>query len=237
MTRLQTICQIPYSHLLKKATKIMTTFLGLVNDVLIRLREPVVSTIAESTYAQLIGKLVNDSKRQVEDSWNWDALNTTVTITTASTTSNYVVTGSGMRHKDVLVNDTTNRLTLRNVPIKWIQIQQQISTVQNAAPVCYAWLGNDGTDSKVEFYPTPNGANTIKFNMYVPQVPLSGDTDVLVVPSEAVVAGAYARALVERGEDGGLNSSEAYGLFKNILADQIAIESSRYSENDCWVAN
>jgi len=48
--------------------------------------------------------------------------------------------------------------------------------------------------------------------------------------------GAYARALVERGEDGGLSSSEAYGLFKGILADQIALEAARFIENDAWVA-
>jgi hypothetical protein len=42
--------------------------------------------------------------------------------------------------------------------------------------------------------------------------------------------------LVERGEDGGLSGSEAYGLFKGILADQIAIETQRSIENDCWVA-
>jgi hypothetical protein len=41
---------------------------------------------------------------------------------------------------------------------------------------------------------------------------------------------------VERGEDGGLSSSEAYGLYKNILSDQIALEATRFVENDCWVA-
>jgi hypothetical protein len=58
----------------------------------------------------------------------------------------------------------------------------------------------------------------------------------MLAPKEPVVLGAFARALVERGEDGGLNSSEAYGLYKASLADAIAIESSRYVEEETWEA-
>lgn len=216
----------------------MATYLSLVNSVLARLRKESVTTVAESTYAQLIGKFVNDSKRQVEDAWNWDALRSIKTVTTTSGTSSYTVTGSGRFPKGVTVNCTTssNKGTLYNVPIQWILDQQQLSTVQNGAPSYYAWSGTDGTDSKIELYPTPNSVYSIKFNLYVPQVSLSSDSDVLIVPHEAVEMGAYARAIVERGEDGGLASSEAYGLFKGILADQIAIEAARFVENDAWVA-
>jgi hypothetical protein len=47
---------------------------------------------------------------------------------------------------------------------------------------------------------------------------------------------AYAKALAERGEDGGLPSSEAYGLYKTSLADAIALESGRYPEEAVWDA-
>jgi hypothetical protein len=73
-------------------------------------------------------------------------------------------------------------------------------------------------------------------NLYVPQLDLSVDADELLIQSDAVIAGAYARAIAERGEDGGMSSSEAYGLFKGILSDQIAIEASRQFENSEWVA-
>ncbi len=212
------------------------TYLQVVNEVLRRLGESEVTTVTGNSYSKLIGEYVNDAKRQVEDAWNWDALSTTLYVTTASGTSNYVVTGSGFRHKDITVNDTTNRARLNNVPIKFIQDQQQLAQVSLGQPTYYAWNGWNGTDSKVELWPTPDSTYTIAFNMVVPQLKLSADADVLLVPSEAVVAGAYARALVERGEDGGLASSEAYGLFKGILADQIAIEANRFMENDCWVA-
>ena len=46
----------------------------------------------------------------------------------------------------------------------------------------------------------------------------------------------YARALVERGEDGGLTSSEAYALYKSMLSDYIALEATRFPEMQEFVA-
>jgi len=212
------------------------TYLQMVNDVLIRLRENQVSSVAESTYSQLIGKFCNDSRRQCEDAWNWDALSQTLTLTTVAGTTTYTLTGSGIRQRDITVNDSSNQATLRNVPIQWIVNQQQLSTVQSGQPVYYAWNGTNGTDSRVEVYPTPDGAYSLQFNMTIPQVNLTADADIITIPSEPVVMGAYARALAERGEDGGLASSEAYGLFKSILADYISLEKERFTEYDSFVA-
>lgn len=213
-------------------------YLAIVNDVLARLRESSVATVSSTSYSSLIGKFVNDSKRQVEDAWNWDALSTDITVNLSAGTSTYVVTGSGIRHKGSVINCTTSSALnqLRNVPIQWIIDQQQLSTVQQGQPVYYAWNGTNGTDSRIEVFPTPDTSYTLAVSIYVPQAALSADADVLTIPSDAVIIGAYARALVERGEDGGLSSSEAYGLYKGILADQIAIEASRFVENDVWVA-
>jgi hypothetical protein len=47
---------------------------------------------------------------------------------------------------------------------------------------------------------------------------------------------AYAKAIAERGEDGGNLSSEAYALYKNALANEVAIERNRYSEEMNWTA-
>ncbi len=213
----------------------MATYLQLVNDVLARLRESSVASVSTNAYSSLIARYINDSKRSVEDAWNWDCLTTSITVTTVAGTSNYTVTGSGRRQKDVTVNDTSSQARVTNVPAKWIEDQQQLSNVQTGSPVYYAWDGFDGTDSKMTFFPTPDMAYTVKVNMTVPQADLSSDSDVITVPSEPVILGAYARALVERGEDGGLNSSEAYMLYKASLADWIAIESQRQYENTEWV--
>jgi hypothetical protein len=212
------------------------TFLQLVNNVLIKLREPQVTSVTDNTYSTLIGRFVNEAKRSVEDAWNWDALSQSITGVTVAGTTNYTITGSGVRQKGVVVNDITNRASLINKPIQWIINQYDLSTVAHGAPVYYAWNGNDGTDSKVEIYPKPDGVYTLRFHMYSSQADLSANTDTILVPSEPVILGAYARALVERGEDQGLNSSEAYNLYKNSLADFIALESSKYPENEIWVA-
>jgi hypothetical protein len=211
------------------------TYLEIVNDVLARLRESSVTTVSSTAYSSLIGKFVNDAKRQVEDAWNWDAMSVNIPLTLVPGTTTYVLTGSGLRHKGSTVN-ALQKNPIRNIPIQWILNQQQLTTTSPGDPVYYAWNGTDGTDSKVEIFPTPNSAVVLNFNMYVPQLALTSDADILTIPSEAVIAGAYARALVERGEDGGLSSSEGFGLYKGILADQIAIESSRFVENDCWSA-
>lgn len=209
----------------------MATYLQLVNEVLTRLRESNVSTVTETAYSSLIGLFVNDAKRAVEDAWDWSALSTTITIPTVAGTTMYTVTGSGGRQRSVAVNDTTNKARLTNVPIQWITDQQQLTTTNTGNPCYYAWNGIHTTgDSKVEIYPTPTGVASLKFNMTVPQDTLSTGSTVLLVPSEPVIAGAVARAMVERGEDGGLASGEAYGLAKAVLSDYIALEQSRFPE-------
>lgn len=213
-----------------------STYLQLVNQVLIRLRESQVTTISETPYSLLISKYVNDVKRQVEDAWNWDALNTTISLNTVAGTDSYTLTGSGRRMKDVSVNDTTHLASLTLKPAQYILDQYQLSTVQSAPPIYYAWDGYDGTDSKVKLFPKPDGVYTLTFNMNVPQVDLSDDSDTISVPEEPVIAGAYAKAIVERGEDGGLSSSEAYALYRGILADYIALEQNRFPDWDTFQA-
>jgi hypothetical protein len=214
----------------------MSTFLQLTNEVLIRLRESTVSATNSTAYSTLISRFVNDAKRQVEDAWTWQALDTTLTITLTPGTSEYSLTGSGRRFKDISVNDTTSQARLSAVSERWILDQEQLSTVQAGDPVYYAWAGWDGTDAKFMVFPKPNRANVLKFNLNVPQLDLSADTDILLIPSEPVIAGAYARALVERGEDGGLASSEAYQLYKSVLSDYVSLEQTRLPEWDTFGA-
>lgn len=214
------------------------TYLEAVNEVLARLRESSVSTISQTAYSTLIGHFVNDAKRQVEDAWDWDVQNTTITVTTVAGTSGYTLTGSGTRQKGISANITTSgrQAMLQPVSNKWIQDQQQLTTTTNSAPCYFAWDGNDGTDSKIHLFSTPDSVYTIKFNLNVPQAALTASATVIQVPSDAVVMGAYARALVERGEDGALGSSEAYSLYKSIMADRISLDQARIEDYSTWVA-
>jgi hypothetical protein len=209
------------------------TYLELVNDVLVRLRESTVSTVSETSYSALIGKFVNDAKRQIEDAFNWNVLSTTVTITTTANTYSYSMTGAGQKFQ---VNDainTTSDVGLQNISFVRMNRNLNFATPATGVPAEYAFSGVDGSgDTKVDLYAIPDGVYTILFDLAVPQAALSADGTSVKVLDYLVAQSAYARALIERGEDGGTASSEAYALFRGMLSDAIALESTRYVENN-----
>lgn len=213
------------------------TYLELVNDVLIRMREPTVTTVALNSYSTLIGKFVNDAKRQIEDAFSWNVLGTTITVTTAASTSAYSLTGAGQKFQVMDVINTTSNVGLTNISFVDMNRKLNFTPLVNSIPTEFAFDGVDSSyNTKVNLYPIPNGVYTIKFALTVPQATLASDATVVLVPDVLVVQNAYARALVERGEDGGLSSSEEYQWYKSMLSDYIALESTRYPENQEFVA-
>jgi len=209
------------------------TYLELVNDVLVRLRESTVTTIGETTYSSLIGKFVNDAKRQIEDSYNWNVLGQTITLTTTAATSSYSLTGAGQKFR---VNDainTTSVITLDNTTVADMNRKLNFGTPSQSIPSEFCFSGVDGNgDTKIDLFPVPDGVYTLKFDLTIPQANLSSDGTSVKVLDYLVAQSAYARALIERGEDGGTNSSEAYALFRGMLSDAIALESTRYPEDN-----
>ena len=213
------------------------TFLELINDVLIRLREPTVTSNAQNAYSTLIGRFVNDAKRQVEDAFGWNVLGKTVTITTVAATYSYSMTGAGQKFQVQDVINTTSNIGLQNISFVEMNRYQNLVPTTNGIPQYYSFDGVDSSgDTKVLLYPRPDGVYNIPFSVVVPQAKLAADATVVLVPDFLVVQNAYARALVERGEDGGLNSSEAYQLYRGMLSDQIALEGTRFPEQQEFVA-
>jgi len=209
------------------------TYLELVNDVLVRLRESTVSTVGETAYSALIGKFVNDGKRQIEDAYSWNVLSQTITVTTASGTSSYALTGVGQKFR---VNDainTTSVITLDNTTVADMNRKLNFGTPSQSIPSEFCFSGVDGNgDTKIDLFPVPDGVYTLKFDVTVPQANLSADGTSVKVLDYLVAQSAYARALIERGEDGGTNSNEANALFRGMLSDAIALESTRYPEDN-----
>lgn len=213
----------------------MTTFLQAVNDVLVRLREDEVSTVTENAYSKLIGKLINDSKRSVEDAHNWNALASTLSAATTADIFNYVLVGSGQRFKvlNVFIDDVDAYLTQRDN--NWMIQNLLRNSVQKGRPQYYNFNGTDNNgDTQVDLFPVPDGVYNIRFNLYIPQANLVSDSTVIQVPAEPVILGAYARAISERGEDAGLSSADAYGLYRASLADAIAIDNGHFLDNQVW---
>ena len=213
------------------------TYLELINDVLVRLRETTVSTTTETSYSTLIGKFVNDAKRQIEDAFSWNVLGQTITVTNTASTASYSLTGAGQKFQVMDVINTTSNVGLTNISFVDMNRKLNFTPLVNSIPIEFAFDGVDASyDTKVNLYPIPDGAYTIKFALTVPQATLTSGSTVVLVSDVLVAQNAYARALVERGEDGGLSSSEAYLLYKAMLSDQIALEGTRYPENQEFVA-
>jgi hypothetical protein len=213
------------------------TYLELVNDVLTRLRETTVTTVSETTYSALIGKFVNDAKRQIEDSYTWNCLSQTITVTTTGGTHSYSLTGSGQKFRVMDSLNTTSNVVMDDIPFASMNRKLNFVTPVQGIPSEYCFNGVDGSgDTKIDLYPIPNGVFTILFDVIIPQAALTSDGTSVKVLDYLVTQSAYARALIERGEDGGTSSSEAYALFRGMLSDAIATESTRYPEEQVFEA-
>ena len=212
-------------------------YIELVNSVLRRLRETEVSSVNDNAYSKMIGEFVNDAKRNVEDSFSWNSLSDTLTADTSVDLFNYVLTGSGQRFRVIDVLNDTSNLTLKNASTKFMNQQFLLHNTMRGTPAYYNFNGVDANgDTQVDLYPIPDGVYSLRFNVILPQPLLTVDSDELLVPYEPVIFLAYAKALAERGEDGGLASSEAYALYKQSLSDAIALEQSRYVDDSTWSA-
>lgn len=210
-------------------------FLQLTNSVLNRLRESEATSVNDNDYTRLVARWINDSKRQVEDAYNWNSLSETLSATTTNDIFNYVLEGSGQRFRVIDVLNDTSNCFVQNASTRWMDERFLLTTAQKGAPRYFNFNGTDiNGDTQVDLYPIPDGAYNIRFNIIRPQTELVNNADILLVPHEPVILGAYARAIAERGEDGGVQSNEAYALYSQSLADAISLESGRYVEEQQW---
>lgn len=217
----------------------LPTYLELVNDVLTRLREPTVTTVTATSFSSLIGKFINDAKRQVSDAYDWDAFNNAITVTTVSgQAAGYSITGAGVRFKTMDVINTTSYYQMQ--PLSHADhdtFYYTTPTPQQNLPTYYTFQGVDSNgDIKVKFWPVPNAVYNIRFSLIVPEPDFSTDSSTTLLAKEPIILGAYARALIERGEDGGMSSSEAYAMYRSCMSDLIALELARSPENDSFEA-
>jgi hypothetical protein len=217
-----------------------TTALVVVNNVLQRLRESTVTsaTFPTNTYAQLVLKFVNDTKREVEDAYNWSALRQTKTISLAAATATYTLTGAGQRFRFIDPSNrmwnNTNKTGIYPIRDSVLEEWKRINTLNNQYPSWYRFQGESSGDPIVEFYPTPDATYSVTVQLYIPEVDLVLYSDTFTVPLGLVEQGAYARAEAERGEDGSILSSESWTLYQNELASSIARSNERNVEELVW---
>ena len=213
------------------------TYLEIVNSVLIRLRENEVSSVNENSYSKLIGELVNDAKRIVEDSWDWHALRTTFTVTPVAGTFSYQLSGSdvGLKTLDV-INDTSNCF-MSPVSSTWMNnaFLNSVDSVPKSSPKYYSWNGFSQTgEALIDFYPIPDKEYVIRVNAVDKKARMTANNDRAFAPSDAIIQYAVALASRERGETGGTSAAELFGIADQTLADRVALDVARTEEETIW---
>lgn len=211
--------------------------LQIVNKVLRKLRESEVTVVANDTYATMLADFLNDVKREVEDAWDWTALRQIISVTTVASQEQYSLTGAGKRTRIKQVYNETDNNIMRQMHQQYINYQKYLSTsTDNSSPDFYRIRGIDSSgDMQVDLYPIPAAVETLRFDCVVPQADLSDDTTELTVPDYPVELGLYARAVSERGEDGGIPYNEADMMYMKALGDAIAQDGGRANEDLMWM--
>lgn len=211
------------------------TYLEIVNKVLVRLRENQVGSLTESSYSTLIADLVNVVKREIENSWDWHCLRTTLSATTASGLFNYVLRGFGTTSRVLNVFNDTDNVIMRHMPSNWFDQQFLLSTSQTGSPNFYSFNGvSQYGDAQVDVFPIPDKAYDLRFNVVMQQDDLTTATETLLINPNLLIEGVVSRALMERGEDGGSADQEL--RYRNMLADFISIEAGHRPTETTWVA-
>ena len=199
-----------------------------------------------SDYQKLIGELVNDSKKNVESYHDWNALRETFNIKTQSGNMQYTLgdatRGAGVSFKvlDVICQDTGQ--VLEQVPNDWLnEAVFPLSQAASGKPTKYAfnWVAQAGVnrepDFNIDFYPVPDSTQTISVNIVGAQKELATASQVLRVPSQPVILGAWARAIAERGEDGGSISSAVAAEARDSLNIAVQLDAGNMEYERDWV--
>ena len=221
------------------------TFRGLINEVLIRLREDTITSdwsgdINDSSdisaYQKVIGSLVNDAKRHVEERHDWLNLRETVDIATVDGTENYnLSSGQEIKIMDA-VNNTTG-MHLRQVGRTYINTVT-FPSQNTGEPLYYAFNGSDASNNlKVDLSPVPTEVHTISFDIIKHQDDLETASTVISVPEKPVILGAWARAIAERGEDGGTQSGLMAQEAGEALKQAIIRDSGNTRYETDWTIN
>ena len=209
------------------------TYLEAVNRVLRRLRENEVTTVNESPYSKLIGDLINVVKVEIEDSWDWSALRTTLTAVTTDSIFNYVLVGSGTRLRILDVINDDEHIIMQQRGTKWFDQQIILNSEQLGSPMYYNFNGvNSNGDTQIDFFPIPDDVYSIRINCVLPQAELEADATQIQIPANLLVEGVIARAISERGDDGGYVEQEQ--RYRNMSSDLIAIEASQRLDEMIW---
>ena len=221
-----------------------------VNTILRRLREDEVGSVNETAYSKLVGAFVNDAKKLVEDAWQWQTLQETVTITTEAGTASYdiedyvtdtfnnevsdrarlwldldtgypvVICSTSGSEAFLGVNEVSNNLLTRTI---------QSNNSERAQPTEFFFTNNATSNEnksslRINFYPVPDGVYTYKVYLVNAQPEVTSDTTDIRVPAQPIIQYAYLYCLYERGEEVGEALTLTAVKADSALADAISFD-------------
>src|SRR3990167_238628 len=214
------------------------TFLQIVNEVQKRLREATTAAVSTNTYSALLGTFVNQVKAEIEAAYTWHALRDTYTVATTNAASSYALTDSGRGALILSVWDFTNKVQLKRSYRARMDQKYFGETVATGKPTEYLPNGYDANyDLKVQLWPQPVTGDlpSLRVNVYKPQAELSAGTDVPLCPINPLLEGVVARAMAERGEDGGTSADRQEQYYRDILASYVSTEAAHDQTDTDWV--
>ena len=211
------------------------TYLEAINSVLVRLREPKVSTSDETPYSALIGEFINDAVNQVENAWDWAALRATVRVNTSEDVFSYTL-------PDIYYNSEVHRVICEETNTflayagqEWMTNKFFNTTLVAGQPTHYTMnVMNEDGDSIIDIYPKPDQAYTLYVEVVKRTHRITANDETLIVPWFPVVQLALAFAIRERGEVGSDTVTEQLAAAKNAISDAIAIDAQRNREELVW---
>lgn len=211
------------------------TYLQIVNNVLLRLREDTVDTLSglSDPVAELVVEFVKDAYLLVSESHNWQVLRDEWEFDTSSGVAEYTLTSSSKPAilETLLSNEGTE---LQELPLSTIRKRNARSTNLHP-PTSYTVSGKTSDGGvKVTLYPIPDTLYTYTAYGWRSAPSLTSDSDVVLMAERAVMFYALANAMRERGEVGGQTAAEVLAVANRHLSDAIARDASLNDLDNVW---
>lgn len=211
------------------------TFLEAINQVMVRLRESEVTAWDVNTFSKLIGRMVNDAKREVEDAHEWHALRTTKAGAVAADDASVVFDDTNQRTRMIQVfNDTGDsklHIKTRNEIIRL----RSVGNASTGQPCFYSLKGYNSEGAvQLEIWPTSDGAYDLSLDCIVPQADLASNATIITVAPDPIVLRALALALAERGDDAGTSFNMAMAEYRIALDDAINRDKDNGADYEAW---
>lgn len=211
------------------------TYLEIVNEVLVRMREDTASTLQgqSDNVILVVMAAVRDAAHRVQTAHQWNALSLDTTAAATAGSSTITVATNDEKYVDVESIYRANGERLKQ--INRAELHHRRATQQPTGnPGYWAVDGVTSTGVKISLFPTPTASETLTVYGHEKPTPLSGDDDALVVPYMPVLQLAMAIASAERGEIGGQPTAELFMIADRYLSDAVALDASMTLTDDIW---